>query len=589
MTIFRYTLIKFLKTPSTWILLIFCGGLLFWISGLPFHTWGRNWNLKSIAEQQYDMKTAFIASYSALGAILSLSITLFAGFKGAQVFRDEIEDGSFLLVLSKPISRFKIILFKWLAFMALFLIFGFLLSLVHALGAMTEMKGTFVRNKIIAAIPLEFLIIIVFILIFSSIALMISTFLSSRGVMGIMFVLGIGIVFTQILSSLTYTPAFTKFDVSKNGKRTETAGELYARKTQLKNSDILKGDINNLFLEENNLYVPNPMAVNTYKHLWPFDLSYHINMMDSIVVKTVFRHDDSEKNKTFGIKQKVLFDGYHDKSELMSMENYSFLQGDKYENMNILLNQYRAPMYNNLWDAQKYLIAETNDYINKNLVTIAANNTKLTILFYNSNFYNEKYTTSDTFLNAKGNPKNGTDIINDWKTIFGDSDNKTIQTKTNTSDGKTITINNKNNIIKLFRILDDTDYKYSSDDLNTHKNQVKNNIISFLMGYFETDTIKNQIDSWASSHKHLLNVNYYQLLTTGSNELSKVATHLNISVKNGVDGKLTDASLDKLHDKIVKVKYADFVSNYAILGFYIGLSVILVPLTFITIIRKDFS
>ncbi len=576
MAIFRYTMIKFLKTPSTWILFIFCGGLLFWIAGLPFHTWGRNWAFKSVAEQRFDMETAFIASYSALGSILALSIALFAGFKGAQVFRDEIEDGSFLVILSKPLSRNKIIFWKWLAFICLFLVYGAALVLLHAFGSLLEMKGSFVRNKIFEAMPLEFLIITIFIIIFSSMALIVSSFLSSRGVMGVMFVFGLGIVFSQLISAFTYVPSFTKFDVSNHISRTETANELYARKSTLTNKQLATGDISKLFLTKQNLYVTNPNAIDTYKYLWHFDLSYHINMMDSIIVDTVLHNNGQQRKNTFGIPQKVEFNGYYDATELTNMENFSFLPGMQYENVNILLNQFQLSYNAQLWKATSYLLAMTSDYINTNLTTIAKDRSKLTINIFNNNFYNDQYTTSALY-----NKQTGSTIATYWKNIMSSGtvplDNKA-----------TIKISENHNLLKLMKILDNSDYHYTPSDSILIQESVKNNIAALLMGYFETDKIRQTLNTWPTNHKHTLRVNYYNLLTTGTNELSKLATHLNIKVKTNLDGTLTKASIAKLQNHIIKVKYVNFTNRYKILAVYIVASIIMIPVTFIIIRRKDF-
>jgi ABC-type transport system involved in multi-copper enzyme maturation permease subunit len=50
--------------------------------------------------------------FSVVLLIIVLFGSIFIGFKGGQVYKDEVEDGTFLIVLSKPQSRSKIILFK---------------------------------------------------------------------------------------------------------------------------------------------------------------------------------------------------------------------------------------------------------------------------------------------------------------------------------------------------------------------------------------------------------------------------------------------------------------------------------------------
>ncbi len=99
----------------------------------------------------------------------------------------KIEDGSFLIVLSKPVNRIRILFQKWLAFMSIFVVFIALLSIAHACGCLAEQKGNYITKYLWKAVLIEFGISLIFLLIFSSIALMFSTFFSSKGVMGILF------------------------------------------------------------------------------------------------------------------------------------------------------------------------------------------------------------------------------------------------------------------------------------------------------------------------------------------------------------------------------------------------------------------
>ncbi|RTZ69050.1 MAG: hypothetical protein DSZ21_00650 [Tenericutes bacterium] len=56
---------------------------------------------------------------------ISIFASIFTGFKSVQLIRSEIEDGTLLLILSKPIPRHILILQKWLSIVVINLIFSF--------------------------------------------------------------------------------------------------------------------------------------------------------------------------------------------------------------------------------------------------------------------------------------------------------------------------------------------------------------------------------------------------------------------------------------------------------------------------------
>jgi ABC-type transport system involved in multi-copper enzyme maturation permease subunit len=52
---------------------------------------------------------AVASSINVLTGTLAMFTAIFCGFKAAFMMRDEVEDGSFLILISKPISRNKLI------------------------------------------------------------------------------------------------------------------------------------------------------------------------------------------------------------------------------------------------------------------------------------------------------------------------------------------------------------------------------------------------------------------------------------------------------------------------------------------------
>lgn len=67
-------------------------------------------NAQTASETEYLITV--VATISGSTAFLAVFASIFAGFKSASMYKDEVEDGSFLIMLSKPQSREKIILFK---------------------------------------------------------------------------------------------------------------------------------------------------------------------------------------------------------------------------------------------------------------------------------------------------------------------------------------------------------------------------------------------------------------------------------------------------------------------------------------------
>ncbi|RTZ69078.1 MAG: hypothetical protein DSZ21_00530 [Tenericutes bacterium] len=64
-------------------------------------------------------------TFWAIASFIIIFISIFTGFKSAKLIRGEIEDGTLLLILSKPISRQQIVFQKWLSIIVINLIFSF--------------------------------------------------------------------------------------------------------------------------------------------------------------------------------------------------------------------------------------------------------------------------------------------------------------------------------------------------------------------------------------------------------------------------------------------------------------------------------
>lgn len=210
MAVYRYTLNKYLRSWSTWIIIGVSFLFTFILGGwLPFEFFNPTANS---AERHYmELSIGLVAGVT---TFLSIFTSIFAGFKSAQMFKDEVEDGTFLLLLSKPIPRGKIIFAKWMSLQTVMLVYTFItafafmiamlsfdtgdkVSQINALGVATLSQNAPWTSMIMWAI------LSIFGLIFSSIALLLSTRLSTGTTIGIAIAIGVFIPMTGIISYFT--------------------------------------------------------------------------------------------------------------------------------------------------------------------------------------------------------------------------------------------------------------------------------------------------------------------------------------------------------------------------------------------------
>ncbi len=594
MAVYRYSLKKFLKTPSTWLLLLFGALTMFFIGGfLIFWILGLHWNLKNSPElQSFSETTAFVITYSTVGSTISLMIALFAGFKGSQVFRDEIEDGTFLIILSKPLSRKRILIQKWLAFMTVFIAFIICLSLCHTLGALAAQKGNYVTKYLWMAFPLEIVISMIFMIIFSSISLISSVFLHSKGVIGVSFILGMAIVFTEFLAQFSYIPPYASIGLSRTNSDNSfipgaTSDVLYSRSKALQtkelNSDIKNVNFNDIKLKENNLYINNPNKLTTYNHLWPFDFSYHVDSIDSLVVKTILSKKDAALQNNYGqvndeIQMKQVFNGYKDPNVI---DRQYFMSNDNYTIMKILINDFQVhknsqPMIT-AWSSFISLINNTNNWINNSLLKIKINK-------------NSDDSASYTIDITEGGSDNSTPPFNNDNNNIREIWTKLLRGNSNLFGSQNFSLEN------LFRRFGDE--RFMSPTNNCDKRDfIDNNIFGLIMSYFQTQTIVNTMNKIQTEIVNVqnnkteaqpLDISSYKYMQKGYQVLTHVAHILGVSspTYNSDLSKVNWASLD---NKIVKVKYVNFTSPYTIMTVYLAIAIILLPTSYLIIRRQDFN
>lgn len=300
MPIFKYTLIKYLKAKSTWIIAAISGLLIgFLLGGLvPFSTIDPT---SSNAAVKYT--TTVVSTIAGVTAFLSIFASVFAGFKAASMYKDEVEDGTFLVILSKPMKRSSIIFFKWLALQTV--IFGWALFTVICFvsGIAAFDKGYKIEglkqlgvDTVTSQIPLVggFILLILFVtgLIFSSIGLLLSTKLSVGSTIGISIALGIIIPITSLVGVFLKAEAFKplknseflqqqkKFEVMSNPTSpiAAQASEVVQKIQELENSEQVK-----------RIYKLGVATGDTDKYSWAWviDLQYQITQLSAFASEKV--------------------------------------------------------------------------------------------------------------------------------------------------------------------------------------------------------------------------------------------------------------------------------------------------------------
>ncbi len=205
MPIFRYTTKKIFISPSTWVVLFLSIVILSLSWSLPFVlanaqapikiSWTKNLVLSTM------LSTWKIFTFS---TFISFTLIIFIGVKATQIFRDEIDDGTLLILVSKPISRNKIWREKWLSFQVTLILYVFLTILVSGLILLIPKIGNAtIYSALLPYMGILFGIALLFDLIISSIILLLSLVLNSKATIAISvgFAALIGI-FSQTLEFL---------------------------------------------------------------------------------------------------------------------------------------------------------------------------------------------------------------------------------------------------------------------------------------------------------------------------------------------------------------------------------------------------
>ena len=207
MPIYKSTLIKFLKSFSTWfplgmtlIIVALIGAIL------PFLF--LDLQAPSVI-QTY--KLYIVASVTTIGSATAIVSATFAAYKSVQIYKQEIEEGTFLVLVSKPINRKKIIFEKWLALftiIALYVVvlisfYIFLVFLIDPGNQIANLDIPPIKDQIFVIGLILMGIVLMLTLLFSSIALILSSKISSSATIALVAGLGAIIPITGLIPTFT--------------------------------------------------------------------------------------------------------------------------------------------------------------------------------------------------------------------------------------------------------------------------------------------------------------------------------------------------------------------------------------------------
>ncbi|WP_263752631.1 ABC transporter permease [Mycoplasma enhydrae] len=251
-------MIKYLKSISTWVTtavgILIIGLLAALIPNLAIKVNSPN------AEIKYLNAVSFIPSV--ILSYLTGFVTIYSGIKASSMCKDEIENGSFLSILAKPISRTKIIVSKWFALLTIIILHLFLLILSYIIfiyatdvGKNFKPQLEIINKKTLTDNVWRdggeiFGILILLSLLFSSITLLITTKASLSASIAATVFIGVIIPVSSVFGSFTQKETYRKI----NGR-------------YLDNIKLLISTTNKQLEKENISFDKNSEIFSTFKNL----------------------------------------------------------------------------------------------------------------------------------------------------------------------------------------------------------------------------------------------------------------------------------------------------------------------------------
>ncbi len=570
MILFRYNLKKYFRTVSTWVFLVIALVIIDFLAFIL--TYKLNNNRLAAGSPLEISRTMILLVYTILPPFLIMIIALFASFKSVQLFRDEINEGSLLLVISKPISRKRILIQKWLSLISIFIIF-----ITPILGSQTiillnNIKFKSLDHLIWSGFLGELFVSIVFFCLFSSLALMISLRLGVKSVIGLAFACTFLVVISNSVQTFTYSSQFTLMDSRFEGMSNDQLSTIW-------NVDNDKKSTAPKF------YIKTSDKKPLFNKLWPLSIGYQISQMSSIFLKNDLATSMQQNGFLKPMKMKSYrsanFEQYQNNSLFLgthSSNNASVISKyfDQYKFDNQIITDYLAPALKN---SHTYLMQKLNSTITNRTLSLSLSDfASINSQFQTSAKKFMSMAQDDTFINILFN-------------IFSDS-GKTVVIHDNSIDKYNANVifnlwlnyhltNAEAKLIMQDNILYyDFSYSDNSNNLRSLNNSYSNNTLGLISGvYNKSWTTVELYSPWLNINKLVFNLinsyNDYHDYRNGDNP-KKLSLNDNLPIST--------------YDHYFKsVTFKNYANPYILSGAYLGISIVSIPLTYWLFKRSDFN
>ncbi len=584
MIIFKYNLKKYFRTLSTWILLLISFIVVVATSWVMTDTIMIQNSISNEVWKELNKQTV-ISVYALVSPFLIMMVALFAAFKSVQLFRDEINEGSLLLIISKPISRKNILFQKWLSLITIFVIFISPILIGQTFVLLRGIKYSGAHHFIWLGLISEFFVTIIFFCLFSSLALLVSLRLGVKSVLGLSFACTLLVIISSSMQTLTYRPQFEYISKAYYGVDTnEDVNKDFANDYNISSSWNLD---NNKISDVPSFYTRINNKKPIFNKLWPFALNYQISQMTSIF----WKNNSANAIQVNGYSHFMKVTSVHDVN-LSQYDNSLFLDQDSINSAENVIKYFNTYNYNTDTTSEsitKYLAPAMKDaetYMNNqiNQYDVKINNHVLTLSWDDFDLKFPK--SSIKFLNVIASEPT-------FKALWA--------------------INNVHNEDKS------SAYWPNSFPINKHN---ANTIFNLLLNYQMTQTTAKLL-----LNKQIFNYNFKTNYNTTDGDVSDVGLYLKNSKSNASNDfnqkglyhpwvsvySMTNQLIknyNQAHDidnssHRIKINYNDdiwkfdklfyhvnfknYVNPYLVSIFYFGVGIGLVPLTYWRFNRSDFS
>ena len=573
MVVYRYNLKKYLRTPSTLILMILTLILVAVMTYFICHS--PNININDRFNNKINKyQSVLLESFVATGSLIFVMVIIFAAFKSVQLFRDEINEGSLLLVISKPVSRRRILQQKWMALLTIFFIFIVPAVLLHMSMTYGLIPNNDFKKEIFLGFFSEIFTAFIVFLLFSSLFLMISLKLGVKTVIGISFGFVVSLLISQTVQAGTYNPIYLEANLDTINRGVVSNDYSLTKNTSLKQSDTKLTEVPKLYW--------NSTRKNRFKKIWPITLGYHTGQINTLILGDKWRKL-ADKSAVYAIPMKPVscthFDFTYINNNFYISKNSNNISENLISYLNKNSDTWKQNKTNIISDIKKFdelAISQAPSKENhKALISIISFNKLI-----NSSI-NNQFNKNDVDNLYKINSQ-----LSDWYTNHGF--NKTVQ-----PDREYITMNH--NLNALFGVL--SSYYFTNKffqsmglkylDFNNGMYRLNDWDIDEGTSFFSDD-----IDNPGSKKSHNISYNSW---SNYQNYCSNIVRQYVSESNNGwelgdkIAKEVQTYGFQALNKYFYTVQWVNFANPYAILAVYIGIIGVITPLTYYMFRKSDFS